>query len=134
MDRELCFIINNTNLFLEKILVSFNEFPILFICFDQQNRYYLVLNTDMERMEYIVINITLQDIYNMLIQRNSIQKTFLNQDCFWKVVSDMDIKNDKVTHLPINEIDLECLPHPDIYYEAESTVDIDYIKEIETKI
>ena len=52
MKKTLCFILENKNLYLDKVLVSFNDTPIFYTCLDQNSNYYLVLCTDLNNFNY----------------------------------------------------------------------------------
>ena len=133
MEKELCFIIENKKLYSDKILVTFNEFPIFFVCKDEDNDYYLVLCRDMENLEYILVKSSVQDIYDMLIQKCSIKEAFLKTDFFYEVFGEIDLSSDRVNKLSSDRLDVSFLPNEDIYYEAQDACDIDYIANIAAK-
>lgn len=134
MEKELCFIIENKKLYLDRVLVSFNEFPIFFVCNDEYNNYYLVLCKDMEKFEYIIVKSTAKDVYDMLIQKHSIKETFMKQDFFYEVFGEIDPSNDGVNKLSTDRLDVSFLPNENIYYEAQNASDIDYISDIAIKL
>lgn len=134
MDRELCFVIESKELFLDKILVEFNNFPIFFICFDDNNNYYLILCRDTELLDYVIVESSARIIFDMLTQKLSIKQAFIQQDFFWNVLTNTEMKDDKVQKLNISELDLSFLPNENVYYEAQSAVDVDYMIEISDKL
>lgn len=134
MKKELCFIVENKMLFLDKVLVTFNDFPIFFVCCDKDNDYYLVLCKDTENLEYLIVKSSTRDIYNMLIQKSSIKETFVKQDFFWEVFGADAPSSDRVNRLSIDRLDTSFLPNEDIYYEAQTASDIDYIANMTTII
>lgn len=69
MDKILCFKLNNDELYLNQILVDYTNIPIFFICKGKKD-YYLVLLTDYNNYNYIIVTITKDDIYNLLTQKN----------------------------------------------------------------
>ena len=48
MNKELCFILDNKNIYLDHILVDYEYVPIFFLCKDDECQYYLALFTDIE--------------------------------------------------------------------------------------
>ncbi|MCI6552701.1 MAG: hypothetical protein MR430_04040, partial [Lachnospiraceae bacterium] len=65
INKELCFNIENNNLYLEQILVDYMEVPIFFLC-RGANQYYVALCTDIAELHYIVAKLSLPDVYNLL--------------------------------------------------------------------
>lgn len=133
MKKELCFIIENKKLYSDKILVTFNDFPIFFVCKDENNNYYLVLCRNMENLEYIIVKSSAKDIYDMLIQKYSIKEVFLKTDFFYEVFGEINLSSDRVNKLSSDRLDVSFLPNEDIYYEAQDADDIDYMHDLATK-
>ena len=102
MNKELCFILENKNVYLDHILVDYEYVPIFFLCKDDECQYYLALCTDIENGEYIVVKISLLSVYNLLHGNIAMRDVILNQKIFWKVVSGDEIKNDIVNEYPID--------------------------------
>ena len=57
MSDQLCFVIERNRLFMDKGLVYYNEAPIFFVCLDSDGKYYLALCSDLDDLEYIVVEI-----------------------------------------------------------------------------
>lgn len=114
MNKTLCFKLNNDELYSDQILVDYNNIPIFFICKGKED-YYLVLCTDCDSYNYIVVTITTTDIYNLLNQKITIRAVILKQNQYWEVISGDEIEDDIITLKSMNEIDLNCLP-ADTYY------------------
>ena len=55
MNKELCFILENKNVYLDHILVDYEYVPIFLLCKDDECQYYLALCTNIENGEYIVV-------------------------------------------------------------------------------
>lgn len=113
----LCFIIENNKLFLDRILVSFNDTPILFICQDERKNYYLVQCSSLENLEYIVEKQNIENLLMLLTEQKSLRSTLLDCDYFWEVKAGNDIKEDIVTRKSIAEIDYLILPAEDVFYD-----------------
>lgn len=119
MDKILCFKLNNDELYLDQILVDYTNIPIFFICKGKKD-YYLVLLTDYNNYNYIIVTITKDDIYNLLTQKITMKAVILKQNQYWEVITGDKIKEDKVTLKPMNKIDLRYLPADSYYYTIES--------------
>lgn len=130
MSKQLCFIIKNNKLFLDKVLVSFNATPILFVCKDGRKNYYLALCSDLENLEYVVEKQEVKDLYNLLMGKESIRSVLLSCKYFWKIRTNNDIKEDIVTKENINKIDYSVLPEEDALYEKVTKEDEAYLKKI----
>lgn len=113
----LCFIIENNKLFLDRILVSFNDTPILFICQDERKNYYLVQCSSLENLEYIVEKQNIENLLMLLTKQKSLRSTLLDCDYFWEVKAGNDIKENIVTRKNIAEIDYLILPAEDVFYD-----------------
>jgi len=65
MSKELCFNIENQDLYLEQVLVDYMDIPIFFLCKDNR-QYYIALCTDIDDLGYIVAKLSLSEVYNLL--------------------------------------------------------------------
>ena len=117
MNKELCFILDNKNIYLDHILVDYEYVPIFFLCKDDECQYNLALCTDIENGEYIVVKISLLSVYNLLHGNIAMRDVILNQKIFWKVVSGDEIKNDIVNEYPIDYINHQDLPEKDAKFK-----------------
>lgn len=115
MNKILCFKLNNDELYLDQTLVNYNGIPIFFIC-KGNKEYYLALCTDCKDYNYIIVIISVNDIYNLFDQKITMKNVILKQEEYWEVISGDEISNDIVTKKPINEIDFSCLPKDEFYY------------------
>lgn len=115
MNKILCFKLNNDELYLDQTLVNYNSIPIFFICKGKEE-YYLVLCTDCENYNYIIVIISVNDIYNLLHNVITMKKIILKQKEYWEVLSGDKIDEDTVTLKSMNEIDFSCLPQDKFYY------------------
>lgn len=107
--NKLCFILNDKKLYLETNLVYFNEIPIFFVCSDLKNCYYLVLNIDINNLEYIIVESTKENILNMLTQKITMRDAILSSSFFWNIKTMSDIKDDIIEFKDIEEIDYDIL-------------------------
>ena len=86
MNKELCFNIENENLYLEQILVDYMDIPIFFLC-EGENQYYVALCTDIDELSYIVAKLSLLDVYNLLHGKIPMRDAILKQNEYWDIVS-----------------------------------------------
>lgn len=115
MNKILCFKLNNDELYLDQTLVNYNGIPIFFIC-KEKEKYYLVLCTDCKNYNYIIVIISVNDIYNLLHQKITMKKVILKQKEYWEVLSGDKIDEDTVTLKSMNEINFNYLPQDKFYY------------------
>lgn len=116
MDKELCFLIEGNKLYLEQVLVDYNNIPIFFLCKDSI-AYYVALCTDIEELSYIVVNLSDVDLYSLLHGKLSMRETFTKQKCYWEIRSDEQIELDSVICKPMEEIDCSILPEEGACFE-----------------
>lgn len=131
MDKEVCFFINGNTLFLDKVLVAFNDTPIFFVCYDDDNNYYIALCTDIEELEYIIVKCSLQSLYQMLVKKIEMREPFVTASHFWYVKAGTSVENDEVQYLEREHMDLGVLPYPNAFYETRNEKDREYVEKIE---
>lgn len=133
MNKQLCFIIEKQSLYLEKVLVFFNDVPLFFICRNDENQRFLILCTELEQFEYLIVQMDLSNLRNMLLQKCTMRNAILNGEMFWKVVSGNTIENDFCEAIDKSKIDLSLLPNEGALYKKVFQEDEDYIKQIESE-
>ena len=131
MDSELCFRIENVDLYLEQVLVDYMGVPIFFLC-KGEGSYYLVLCTDVDELNYIIVRISMDDVYGLLHGEESIYNTILKQNEYWNVIAGREISLDEVKRLSISELDVGLLPKENVYFEIVSTKFENYVKKFDT--
>ena len=109
MNNELCFKIENNDLYLEQVLVDYDNIPIFFLCKGKEKNY-LSLCVDYENYNYIVVEISLFDIYDLLHGNISMRNSILKHKEYWMVFSGEDIEHDIVEYHLMNDIEQNCLP------------------------
>lgn len=130
MDKKLCFIINNNELYLEKVLVCFNNMPIFFTCSDTSHNRYLVLCSDLDALEYIVEKPSTKILWEMLTQKVSMRSALQKCESFWLIRSGETISDDIVEELPKEQLDIDVLPNDGAMYEKINEEDSRYVEEI----
>lgn len=109
MSKELCFCIENRNLYLEKVLVDYMEVPIFFLCRDE-GQYYTALCTDINDFNYIVVRVSKVEVYKLLHGKIPMRNIILNQKEYWEVFSGEEISLDTVKRCMIDGLDITQLP------------------------
>lgn len=132
VDNKLCFRIENIELYLEQVLVDYMGIPIFFLC-KGGGEYYLVLCTDIDELNYIILKSSMNDVYELLHGKESIRNTMLKQKEYWNVISGEEISLDKVEKLSVSELDVDLLPKENIYFEIVSAKLEDYVKKFDTE-
>ena len=132
MNSNLCFRIEGIELYLEQVLVDYMDIPIFFLCKGGSN-HYLVLCTDIDELNYIIVKLSMNDVYELLHGGESIRNVILKQNEYWNVISGEEIPLDKVEKLSISELDVSLLPKEDVYFEIVSMKLGNYVKKFDTE-
>lgn len=117
MEQELCFCIEGRNLYLEQVLVEYMNIPIFFLCKNKQ-QHYLTLCTNMDDFNYLVIELSTSDLYNLLHGNITMRDVFLKQKEYWEVNSNKTISKDIVSKHEIHHLDNSLLPKENAYFQA----------------
>lgn len=134
MDKLLCFKIKNENLYLEQILIEINDDPVFYICKSQTGQYYIVLCTDEDEGNYIIINTKISDILFMLNGLITMRNLYERVSFYWDVRADDEIDNDVVVKHDIKDIDKSLLPYKDRYFIIHNEEIKDYACKIENSL
>ncbi len=117
MSKELCFIIEKKELYMEQVLVDYMDVPIFFLCKDK-SQYYIVLCVNMEELQYIVTKLPLVDVYELLHGKLPMRDSILKQDIYWMIESGEEICMDIVIKHKISDIDYSLLPEENACFEV----------------
>ena len=117
MEQELCFCIEGRNLYLEQVLVEYMNIPIFFLCKNNQ-QHYLALCTDMDDFNYLIIELSTSDLYNLLHGNITMRDVFLKQKEYWEVNSNKTISKDIVSKHKIHDLDHSLLPKKNAYFQG----------------
>ncbi len=116
MKKELCFYIENKGLYLEQVLVDYNDVPIFFLCKNEE-QFYIALCTDMEELTYVIEKLSLADVYKLLHGKITMRDVYLTHNEYWEIVSGEEISFDKVTRRTIDCIERSVLPEENAYFQ-----------------
>ena len=130
MNKEKCFIIDEKTLYLEKVLVDFENIPIFFLC-KSYDDYYVVLCVDFDNYNYIIVEASLIDIYNLLHGNIPMRDVILKQDYYWKIISGEDLLSDTIERHPMKCIDTSLLPEENARFQVFDSETRKYISEFD---
>lgn len=115
MSKEvLCFKIEGKELYLEQILVDFNDVAIFFLC-KNEVQYYIALCADYHEFTYIVAKVTIEDIYKLLHSELTMRDFILKQKEYYQVYSGFTIDRDKIEKHKMEDIDESVLPENEYF-------------------
>ena len=132
VNSNLCFRIEGIELYLEQVLVDYMDIPMFFLCKGESN-HYLVLCTDIDELNYIIVRLSMNGLYELLHGEEPIRNIILKQEEYWNVISGEEISLDKVGGLSISELDVSLLPKENTYFEIVSTKLENYVKKFDTE-
>lgn len=130
MNKELCFIIDGIELYMEKVLVVHLDIPIFFLCKDK-NEYFIVLCYDIDNLSYIIVKVSMVDVWNLLHGRIPMRDIIAKQKEFWKVISRNDISDDIIMQCSMEQIDHDILPESGACYNAITEDEIQFVSQFD---
>lgn len=133
MDKELCFIINGENLYLDISLIEFQDIPMFFICKSNSN-YYVALCIDDENVEYILIEANANSLLKMLRSDIEMRDLYKVANKFWTIKPGNSPEDDEVTEHSIEHLDDSFLPIEGARYEVFDDSVLEYINLFEKNI
>lgn len=118
-EKILYFIIKEKEIYLEEVLVDFQDIPIFFLCKDKNGQDYLALYTGktLEDPRYIVVELSKKDVSDLLDGKLPMRDVILKQDKYWDVESSEEISNDIVIRHTMRKINKDDLPDKGAYYK-----------------
>lgn len=116
MKKEICFLIEKDELYMDQILIDCDGIPFFYVCKRKCERY-LVLRNGYEKESYIIEKIDNADLINMIRGCLSMREIMQKPSIFWSVVTAENIELDNVQQQSIEDIPLEDLPYENTYYE-----------------
>lgn len=130
MSKEvLCFKIEGKELYLEQILVDFNDVAIFFLC-KNEVQYYIALCADYHESTYIVAKVTIEDIYKLLHSELTMRDFILKQKEYYQVYSGFTIDRDKIEKHKMEDIDESVLPENEYFKVLTERIE-GYVRKID---
>jgi len=133
MDKDLCFRIEQDDLFLYQVLVDYDRIPIFFLCKGKEKNY-LVLCVDCENYNYIVVEVSLFNIYDLLHGNISMRDAILKHKEYWFVLSGIDVSEDIVERKIMKDIDQSWLPKQDECFKVLTESMEQFVDTIDNKL
>lgn len=127
------FKLDNHLLYFDYILEYFDLFhPMFYVCKDDNDNRFLVLRMDLcEKESYLMVEITLNDLNNMLMGNIDVRSAFLDRSIFYEVhCQSENYSDDIVTKREIFEFPTEYLPEEGYKYVLYDDSHKEYQKRI----
>lgn len=118
-ENILCFIIDKNEIFLEEVLVEYMGVPIFYVCHDNKSKY-LVICTDIDELNYLIVKISIKELYDLLNGDITMRDAFVKKEQCWMVHSAEDIVDDRVDVCDIANINKDLLPKENAFFEVLS--------------
>lgn len=128
------FKLDNHLLYFDYILEYYDIFfPMFYVCKDDNGKRFLVLRMDLcENESYLITEISLNDLNDMLLGNISIRSAFLDRSSFYEVQCQTEnYQDDIVTKREISEFPTEYLPNKDYKYVLYDDEHREYQKRVE---
>lgn len=128
--KELYFknIMSIGNLYLNKVLNRFEDEDIIFVCTDDNNKYYFCVCYEFRcKLSWVVCEVTLQDLIKMLYKYIDMHTLFKTSN---KIIQIEQIDN--ITNINFTEysnININYLPKENTYLKQDINID-DYLREL----
>lgn len=130
MNKQLSFIIENQDLYLEQVLVDYMDIPIFFLC-KAKEQYYIALCTNIDDLNYIVTKLSLLDVYNLLHGKTPMRDVMLKQNEYWDIASGDEIILDVVIKKCIKTLNHSLLPEAGSCFEILTKQMKTYVQEFD---
>ena len=119
---------NIGDLYIVSVLFEFDSVPIVFICKNKNNKYYICnLNNDYKKLEWLLCEVSYIDIYNLLCNMSDVLSVYLSNKYLYHIVKKED--NYIVNKHFVSKYKKSELPEKDIFLDL-SFAEIDNIYNI----
>lgn len=108
--------IEGKDVYLEKILVDYEDILIFFLC-KSMEQYYVVLCTDIKVFRYIVVSELEADVFHLLQGELPMRNVFTKSSEYWEVIVGEEVTLDTVTKYMMGELDCTVLPEKDPVFQ-----------------
>lgn len=129
------FTINGTSLYIEKVLLFFQEIPLLFVCIDDKGNRYLCLCRDTDKGTHLICKVSIDTLLRYLKSEISFTDMCEFTDIFYKVEvgEKEDFSDDIITEIKSNKIKDNIIYDGDVYFDAYLDYQKQYIRQLETE-
>lgn len=129
------FTINGTSLYIEKVLLFFQEIPFLFVCIDDKGNRYCCLCQDTDKGTHLVCKVSIDTLLKYLKSEISFTNMYESTDIFYKVEvgTKEDFSDDIITEITSNRIKDNIIYEGEVYFDAYLDYQKQYIRQLETE-
>lgn len=129
------FTINGTPLYIEKILLFFQEIPFLFTCIDDEGNRYFCLCRDTDKGTHLICKVSIDTLLKYLKSEISFTNMYESTDIFYKVEvgTKEDFSDDIITEITSNEFKDNIIYEDEVYFNAYLDYQKQYIRQLETE-
>lgn len=131
MNKEICFKIDSVELFLEQVLVEYNQIPVYFICLDERQTYYIVLCVDIDEEKYIIVKSEIERLIKLLSGKITMRDIMLLEKKYWEIIAGEDVDNDNCMQIDMEKINKEDLPYENSYFKLSTKAHKKYFTKLE---
>lgn len=127
------FTINGISLYIEKVLLFFQEIPLLFICIDNKGNRYFCLCRDTDIGTHLICRINTDTLLKYLKSEISFTDMYESTDTFYKVEvgEKEDFSDDIITEIKSNKIKDSIIYEGEVYFDAYLEYQKQYIRQLE---
>ena len=129
------FTINGAPLYIEKVLLFFQEIPLLFICIDDKGNRYFCLCRDTDKGTHLICKVSIDTLLKYLKSEISFTNMYESTDIFYKVEvgTKEDFSDDIITEIASNEFKDNIIYEEEVYFNAYLDYQKQYIRQLETE-
>lgn len=129
------FTINGTLLYIEKVLLFFQEIPLLFVCIDDKGNRYFCLCRDTDIGTHLICKVSTDTLLKYLKSEISFTDMYESADIFYRVEvgEKEDFLDDIITEIKSNKIKDNIIYGGEVYFDAYLDYQKQYIRQLETE-
>lgn len=127
MNKNLCFVLEDKELFLEAVLVEYNKTPIYFLCSDLSGAYYTILCSDIDNEEYIIVQSSESVLLDLFDKKLDMRGVITRESEYWHVSAGDSVEYDIVSREDTSSIDQSILPYEDSFFEITEKEISDFV-------
>lgn len=129
------FTINGTALYIEKVLLFFQEIPFLFVCIDDKGNRYFCLCQDTDIGTHLICKVSTDTLLKYLKSEISFTDMYESTGIFYRVEvgEKEDFSDDIITEIASNEFKDNTIYEEEVYFNAYLDYQKQYIRQLETE-
>lgn len=129
------FTISGTSLYIEKVLLFFQEIPLLFVCIDDKGNRYFCFCQDTDKGTHLICKVSIDTLLRYLKSEISFTDMYESTDVFYKVEvgEKEDFSDDIITEIKSNKIKDNIIYGGEVYFDAYLDYQKQYIMQLETE-